>query len=124
MPLIRAEAKLRRNGPGQDVVNEIDLVRTDTPDNNIPSPFGIAAELEPYGETGRPVTEEALRTEILRQRRAELYLQGTGMADSRRLGPEVSDRQNPGIFERNRNFYPYPDQERRNNPNTPDDPDF
>lgn len=49
---------------------------------------------------------------------------GTGLADSRRLGPEVSNRQDPGPFERNRNFYPYPDQESRNNPNTPESPNF
>lgn len=124
MPLIRAEAKLKMNGPTQEVVDEIDQVRTDTPDDDIPSPFGIAADLESYSQTGRPMTEEALRTEILRQRRAELYLQGTGLADSRRLGSEVSNQEDPGIFERNRNFYPYPDQESRNNPNTPESPDF
>jgi len=45
----------------------------------------------------------------------------TGMRfeDSRRLG-----RPGPSSdpFQRNRNFYPYPDQERLNNPNTPPDP--
>jgi hypothetical protein len=70
------------------------------------------------------MTEASLQTEILRQRRAELYLQGLALADSRRLGPEVSDRDNPSFSERARNFYPYPDQESRNNPNTPENPDF
>lgn len=121
LPLIRAEAKLNMDGATQAVVDEIDRVRTDSLEDDIPSPFGIVAGLPPYNG---PMTEEALQTEILRQRRAELYLMGTGLADSRRLGPEVSNRQNPGPFERNRNFYPYPDQESRNNPNTPESPDF
>ena len=122
LPLIRAEAKLSMNGATQEVVDEIDRVRTDSlGSDDIPSPFGIAAELSPYNG---PMTEEALRTEILRQRRAELYLLGTGLADNRRLGPEVNNRQDPGPFERSRNFYPYPDQERRNNPNTPESPEF
>ncbi|MCS4034384.1 RagB/SusD family nutrient uptake outer membrane protein [Salinibacter ruber] len=124
MPLIRAEAKLNSGAPLAQVVEEIDSVRTDASGDDIPSPFGIAAGLPPYDETGRPTTEAALQTEILRQRRAELYLQGTSLADSRRLGGEVSDREDPGTFERNRNFYPYPDQEQRNNPNTPPSPNF
>jgi hypothetical protein len=65
------------------------------------------------------VTSSALLTEIYRQRAAELYLQGLRWEDSRRLGrpgPPTS------LDERNRNFWPYPDQERRNNPNTPANP--
>ncbi|MFP4228537.1 MAG: hypothetical protein ACLFTE_06895 [Salinivenus sp.] len=120
MILIRAEAKLNQGDPLGEVEEAIDSVRTDLG----PSPYGITAELPPYGETGRPTTEEALRTEILRQRRAELYLQGLALADSRRLGPSVSDQQDPSFSERARNFYPYPDQESRNNPNTPESPDF
>jgi hypothetical protein len=120
MTLIRAEAQLNQGAPLDDVVNAIDSVRTDQG----PAPYAITAELEPYGQTGRPMTEAALRTELLRQRRAELYLQGLALADSRRLGPEVSDRESPSFSERARNFYPYPDQERRNNPNTPESPDF
>jgi hypothetical protein len=120
MTLIRAEAMLKQDAPLSEVVSAIDSVRTDLG----PSPFGIEAELPPYSETGRPMTEAALQTEILRQRRAELYLQGLALADSRRLGPEVSDREDPSFSERARNFYPYPDQESRNNPNTPESPDF
>ena len=118
MSLIRAEAKLNQGDPASEVISEIDAVRTKTPDED---PVGIGADLSAYsGGT----SEADLREEILRQRRAELYLQGLALADSRRLGLDVSDRQNPGAFERNRNFYPYPAQERRNNPNTPEDPAF
>ncbi len=118
LPLIRAEAKLNQGASASDVIAEIDAVRTKAPGED---PVGVGADLSAYsGGT----SEAALREEILRQRRAELYLQGLALADSRRLGPDVSDRQNPGAFERNRNFYPYPAQERRNNPNTPEDPDF
>lgn len=118
LPLIRAEAKLNQGAPSSEVISEIDAVRTKTPTED---PLGIGAGLSAYsGGT----SDGALREEILRQRRAELYLQGLALADSRRLGPDVSDRQSPGAFERNRNFYPYPAQERRNNPNTPEDPDF
>jgi len=118
MSLIRAEAKLNQGDPDSEVISEIDAVRTKAPSED---PVGIGADLSAYsGGT----SEADLREEILRQRRAELYLQGLALADSRRLGPDVSDRQNPGAFERNRNFYPYPAQERRNNPNTPEDPAF
>jgi len=118
LSLIRAEAKLNQGATLGEVIDEIDAVRTKTPEED---PFGIGADLDPYNG---PETEAALRTEILRQRRAELYLQGLGLPDSRRLGSEVSNRDDPGPFERSRNFYPYPDQERRNNPNTPPDPSF
>jgi len=118
MPLIRAEAKLESGAPTSEVVSEIDAVRTKTPSQDI---YGLGATLPAYSGS---TSNQALRREILRQRRAELYLQGVALADSRRLGPDVSDRQNPGPFERNRNFYPYPQQERRNNPNTPEDPGF
>lgn len=118
MFLIRAEAKLNQDVALSEVIAEINAVRTKTAAED---PFGVGADLPSYDG---PETEAALRTEILRQRRAELYLQGLALTDSRRLGPEVSDQQNPGPYERSRDFYPYPDQERRNNPNTPPNPSF
>lgn len=118
MALIRAEARLNSDAPLSEVVAEIDAIRTKTVADD---PLGIGADLPAYSGD---VEESALREEILRQRRAELYLQGLALADARRLGNDVSDRENPGSFERNRNFYPYPDEERRNNPNTPSNPAF
>lgn len=111
--LIRAEA-LVRQGMLEEAVEAIDAVRTQPPDDD---PFGVGGSLPPYDG---PLTADALLDEICQQRRAELFMQGLGLEDRRRLtrpGPEVG---NPYL--RTRNFYPYPQQERLNNPNTPDDP--
>lgn len=112
MILICAEAHVRLNDLPAAVA-EIDSIRTKTAAND---PLGLGANLPAYSG---PVTEDALLTEIYRQRAAELYLQGLRLEDSRRLG-----RPGPpsSLDERNRNYYPYPDQERRNNPNTPPNP--
>jgi starch-binding outer membrane protein, SusD/RagB family len=72
-----------------------------------------------------PVTANDLLLEIYKQRSAELFLQGLRLEDSRRFNrpaPPVGVNPVPLTFERNRNFYPYPDQERLTNPNTPQDP--
>ncbi len=112
MPLIKAEANLMLGDPDAAVA-EINAVRTKTPAQD---PFGIGAALPEYSG---PTTTEALTEEIFRQRSAELFMTGMRFEDSRRLG-----RPGPSSdpFQRNRNFYPYPDQERLNNPNTPPDP--
>ena len=112
LDLIRAEASLNL-GRADDAVAFINAVRTKTADED---PFGIGAGLGAYdGPTG----DGALRQEIFRQRAAELYLQGLRLVDSRRLdGQGVGS----GAFDRTRTFYPYPFQERNDNPNTPADP--
>lgn len=112
MILIRAEAHVQLHDL-PSAVAEIDSIRTKTAAED---PLGLGADLPPYSGS---VTEDALLTEIYRQRAAELYLQGLRLEDSRRLG-----RPGPpeSMVERNRNYYPYPDQERRNNPNTPPNP--
>ncbi|MBD1395742.1 RagB/SusD family nutrient uptake outer membrane protein [Pontibacter sp. JH31] len=112
MKLIKAEAILRSNGSLDEALALINQVRTQTAGD----PFGVHAGLPAY--TG-PVTREALLLEVYKQRSAEMYLSGQKWEDSRRFG-----RPGPpsNTTERNRNFYPYPDQERRNNPNTPNDP--
>ncbi|MCC9167827.1 RagB/SusD family nutrient uptake outer membrane protein [Pontibacter harenae] len=110
--LIKAEAILRSNGSLQEALDLINEVRTQESGD----PFGVNASLPAY--TG-PVTREALLFEVYIQRSAELYLTGQKLEDSRRFGrPGPPDN----TAERNRNFYPYPDQERLNNPNTPEDP--
>jgi hypothetical protein len=65
------------------------------------------------------MSQEAILTEIYRQRSIELFMSGSRLEDSRRF-----NRPGPGIpgAERTRNFYPYPLSERDNNPNTPGDP--
>ncbi|MFM8591719.1 MAG: hypothetical protein ACKOA3_02335, partial [Sphingomonadales bacterium] len=64
-------------------------------------------------------TQDAILLEIYRNRCMELYMSGMKLEDSRRFG-----RPGPGQTgaERTRNFYPYPQQERDGNPNTPSDP--
>lgn len=110
--LIKAEANVRLGNPTAAVA-EINAIRTKTPSQD---PFGIGASLPAYsGQT----TTAALLTEIYSQRCAELYLTGMRWEDSRRLGRPSPNDANP---ERNRNFYPYPFQERSNNANTPPDP--
>ncbi len=112
MILTRAEANAML-GDIENAIAEIDAIRTKTPEQD---PHGIGASLPPYNG---PQTLEDVLAEIFRQRRAELFLNGTGWEDSRRLeqpGPSADS------FERNRNFYPYPDQEHLNNSNTPSDP--
>lgn len=112
MKLIKAEALLRNNGSLDEALALINQVRTQTSGD----PFNVHAGLPAYSG---PVTREALLLEVYKQRSAELYLSGQKWEDSRRF-----DRPGPpdNLAERNRNFYPYPDQERRNNPNTPNDP--
>ncbi|MCL4511861.1 MAG: RagB/SusD family nutrient uptake outer membrane protein [Bacteroidetes bacterium] len=112
MHLIKAEAYVRL-GDLASAVNEINAVRTEKPSQD---PYGIGASLPDYNG---PMTSDSLLTEVYRQRCAELYLEGMRFEDSRRLG-----RPSPpaNTVERNRNFYPYPLQERINNPNTPPDP--
>ena len=82
--------------------------------------FGVNAGLPAYSG---PQTAAALLDEIFKQRRIELFLTGVSLEDSRRL--DRPPPPNPASYEsynRNRNFYPYPQTERDNNPNTPANP--
>ena len=112
MALTRAEAHAML-GNIDAAIAEIDAVRTKTPADD---PYGVGASLPPYSG---PQSTAAVLDEIFRQRRAELFLHGTGWEDSRRLGQPGPSAD---MFERNRDFYPYADQERLNNANTPADP--
>lgn len=113
MMLIQAEAVANLQSPA-NAVPYIDMVRTKTADDD---PFGLGAGLDPYdGATDMG----SIMEEIYRQRAAELYLTGLRFEDSRRLGrPGPGDAQP----ERNRDFYPFPERERLNNPdNVPPNP--
>lgn len=116
MNLILAEAHLRKSSPDiEAAVAALNKVRTDNDD-----PLGVNANLGPY--TGE-MTVDALLKEIYKNRRAELFLQGLSLEDSRRFGrPQPSGEVGNFDEERNRNFYPYPERERNSNPNTPADP--
>jgi len=110
--LIKAEAILRTGGSLTDALAQINLVRTQTTGDL----FGVYAGLPAYSGA---VTQADLLVEVYRQRCAELFLTGQRWEDSRRFGRPFSTT---NFTERNRNFYPYPDQERVSNGNTPPDP--
>ncbi len=110
--LIKAEAILRLNGSLTDALAQINAVRTQTTGD----PFGLYAGLPAYSG---PVTNADLLLEVYKQRCAELYLSGLKWEDTRRFNRPAPPTD---LSERNRIFYPYPDQERLNNPNTPADP--
>jgi starch-binding outer membrane protein, SusD/RagB family len=105
MTLIKAEAYARKS----DLANaekELNTVLTKTTDA-----WGIGASLPAY--TGAK-TQDALLTEIYRNRRIELFMSGMSLEDSRRFTRPDS--------ERSRTYYPFPQTERFNNTSTPADP--
>lgn len=110
MLLIQAEAHARRNDL-PTAINFLNQVLTKTTDA-----FGVGAGLPAYNGAQ---TQAAVLQEIYKNRCIELYMSGMKLEDSRRFG-----RPGPGQTgaERTRNFYPYPQQERDGNPNTPADP--
>jgi hypothetical protein len=110
--LIKAETILRLNGSLTDALALINEVRTQTSGD----PFGVNAGLPAYSGA---VTNADLLLEVYKQRCAELYMSGLKWEDTRRFGRPAPPAD---VTERNRIFYPYPDQERINNPNTPADP--
>lgn len=112
MKLIRAESILRSNGSLNDAIALVNEVRTQITGDV----FGVYAGLPTYSGT---VSKDALLLEVYKQRCAELFLTGQRLEDSRRFGRPAPPTD---TSERNRNFYPYPDQERITNPNTPADP--
>lgn len=116
MLAIQAEANARLNNlsAAEDFLNQL---RQKTPESD---PFGIGAGLtSTYTANG---DQQALLNEIYKHRRLELFLSGTSLDDSRRFNrPEPPTTVNLDS-ERNRNFYPYPETERLNNPNTPPNP--
>lgn len=109
MMLIKAEAYARMSPPNLTAaLTELNRVITKKPSEDI---YGVGADLPPL--TGL-LTQEQLLTEIYRQRSIELFMSGLRLEDMRRFGRPLSERK--------RNFFPYPFQERDNNPNTPPDP--
>ena len=110
--LIQAEAILRLGGDLNQALTLINAVRTQTTGD----PFGVNAGLPAYSGT---VDYPSLLEEVYKQRCAELYLSGLKWEDTRRFNRPAPPANNS---ERNRIFYPYPTQERVNNPNTPTDP--
>ena len=105
--LIKAEVLARKNDL-TGAVTELNKVLTKTASSDA---FGVGANLPAYAGT---LDQASILTEIYKNRCIELYMSGLRLEDSRRF--------NRPATERNRNWYPYPDSERFNNPNTPADP--
>ncbi|UKJ07268.1 RagB/SusD family nutrient uptake outer membrane protein [Solitalea lacus] len=106
--LIKSEVYTRKN----DLVNglaELNKVVTKTAASD---PFGVGASLPPVSVG----SQQELLDQIYKHRCIELYMSGLKLEDMRRFNRPNS--------ERGRNFYPYPNAERDNNPNTPKNPDF
>ncbi len=108
--LIKAEASARK-GDLAGAVTELNKVLTKTTDV-----WGIGAALPAYSGAN---TADAILTEIYRNRCIELFMSGLKLEDSRRFGRPAAGT---ATAERNRNWYPYPLNERQNNSNTPTDP--
>lgn len=103
--LIKAEVLARQNKP-TEAITELNKVLTKTTDV-----WGLGASLPAYSGA---TDATSVLTEIYRNRCIELFMSGLKLEDSRRFGrPET---------ERNRNWYPYPTNERQNNTSTPADP--
>jgi hypothetical protein len=116
MSLIKAEAYARLGDLG-NAINEINAVRQ-KPNGDV---FGVNAGLGAWeGNTG---DVNAILDEIYINRCAELFFSGMRLEDSRRIhGDFVPSNSTDVQSERNRNFYPYPYEERINNTNIPADP--
>ncbi len=112
LKLIKAECLLRQSAPdattAQGIINAL-LQQTPASDPN-----GVGANIA-AGYTGASDVASLL-TEVYRNRCIGLYLSGMKLEDMRRFGRALSERK--------RNFFPYPINERNNNPNTPADPTF
>lgn len=115
MLLIKAEAYAMTNDFPNAVIN-LNLVREKT--NDV---FGVNAALGAW--TGDANSQSAILDEIFKNRSIELFMSGMRFEDSRRIHPNLVIPISGDYFiERNRNYYPYPFDERENNPNTPADP--
>lgn len=114
MMLIIAEGYARKDDITQ-AITELNKVLTKTAQTDV---FGIGANLTVYSGA---TTKEDVLTEIYKNRCIEMYMSGLKLEDSRRFKRPAAGTANA---ERNRNWYPYPDSERNNNPNTPHDPEI
>ncbi len=110
MLLIKAEC-YARTSKLTEATTELNKVLTKKATADL---YGIGADLPAYSGAN---TQDAILTEIYRNRCIELYNSGLKLEDSRRFGRDQNT-------ERSRNFYPYPTTERDNNTSTPQDPAY
>jgi len=118
MLLIKAEAYAMKGSPTDlaNAVTNLNLVRQKT--NDV---FGVNANLGVW--TGDVTNQTEILDEIFKNRSIELFMTGMRLEDSRRIHNNFTPSAAIDyISERNRNFYPYPFEERENNSNTPADP--
>ena len=109
--LIKAEAYARQAAPNlTSALTELNKIVTKTAATD---PFGVGAALPQLTGT---YTQQQLLDLIYKHRCIELFMSGLKLEDMRRFNQPLTDRK--------RNFFPYPFQERDNNPNTPTDPTF
>jgi hypothetical protein len=106
MTLIKAEAYARTSNL-TSALTELNKVITKTAATD---PFKVGAGLT----ASTASTATAILDEVYKNRCIELYMSGLKLEDMRRFGRAT--------IERKRNFFPYPNSERDNNPNTPADP--
>ncbi len=111
MLLIQAEA-YARNDDLSNALTFLNRVVTKKPADDV---WNLGADLPALGT----LTKENLLIEIYRNRCIELFMSGLSLEDSRRFQRTAPTVDNPAGGERTRNFYPYPDNERDNNTNTP-----
>jgi len=115
MLLIKAEAYAMQDDL-PNAVTQLNLVRGKTDDI-----FGVNAALGAW--TGDTTNKSDILDEIYKNRCIELFMTGMRLEDSRRIHSSFVP-ENAGSYtsERNRNYYPYPYEEKANNTNCPADP--
>jgi hypothetical protein len=114
-----AEAYARSNQLTQAVeyLNDV-LTKTD-------DVYGVNAALDDQTTYLSSLSQSELLDEIFKNRCIELFFTGQRLADSRRFHPNLTISLSSDLTsERNRNYYPYPQEERDNNPNCPEDPEI
>lgn len=116
MLLIKAEANAR-DGNLAAAEAALNQLRQKTAGEDV---FGLGAGLTDTYSSGGDAN--ALLNEIYKNRRLELLLTGMSLEDSRRFNRPEPPTAIDFTAERNRNFYPFPDEERASNSNTPPNP--
>ncbi|WP_163715234.1 RagB/SusD family nutrient uptake outer membrane protein [Mangrovibacterium lignilyticum] len=109
-----------RSSDLSNAVTYVNAVVTKTDDA-----YGLNASLADQTAYLSSLSQSELLEEIYKQRCIELFFTGQRLVDSRRFHPDLDFNHSSDLTsERNRDYYPYPQEERDNNPNCPDDPEI
>ncbi|WP_120273442.1 RagB/SusD family nutrient uptake outer membrane protein [Mangrovibacterium diazotrophicum] len=118
--LLNISEAYARSGQLTQAVTYLNEVLTKT--NDV---YGVEAGLEDQTDYLSSLSQADLLEEIYKNRCIELFFTGQRLADSRRFHPDLVITSGTDLTsERNRNYYPYPQEERDNNPNCPEDPEI